>query len=168
MRRQAMCHGAINHARVTRHSAATVLILVAVLIPVATALSAAAVGTHSVRLDSTMFAAQVGSTLHGGSVYAGALPDRSLGQGAIVFTTTGNTFHRVRFQEFFALGSITGAGSVTVIPHSGGTATFAGRLNITRGTGRYRHATGMLRTHGTIDKTGTIKATLKGSFSHRQ
>ena len=51
---------------------------------------------------------QLSSTSSGGSVYAGALPDRSLGHGAIVFGAKGTKTLRVVFREFFALGSIKG------------------------------------------------------------
>jgi hypothetical protein len=74
----------------------------------AIAASTVEAGTHQIKLNSTMFAAQVGSTSSGGSVYAGALPDRSLGHGAIVFGAKGTKTLRVVFREFFALGSIKG------------------------------------------------------------
>lgn len=136
-----------------------------------TALSIAATAhgstTQRVKLDSTMFAAQVGTTTGGGSVYAGALPDPKLGHGAIVFTTTtGNAHQHVTFQEFFALGSIKGKGTVTPTPQKGGQYKLAGSLNITGGTGKYRNASGNLTVAGNINKAGQIMATLKGSFTH--
>jgi hypothetical protein len=122
--------------------------------------------THRVKLDSTMFAAQVGSITGGGSVFAGALPDPRLRHGAIVFTTTGATNLRVTFQEFFALGSINGTGSVTLTPQTSGQEKLAGSLKITGGTGKYHNATGKLIAAGNVNKAGMVKATLKGSFTH--
>jgi hypothetical protein len=120
---------------------------------------------HRVKLDSTMFAAQVGSTASGGSVFAGALPDPSLGHGAIVFSTTGTTRLRVTFHEFFALGSIRGRGSATLTPEQGGRERLAGSFKITGGTGKYRSAAGNLTAAGNINKAGMVMATIKGSFT---
>ena len=125
----------------------------------------ATTATHRVKLDSAMFAAQVGSTTHGGSVYAGAVPDPKLGHGAIVFSTSGRTRLHVSFQEFFALGSLTGSGNVTLVPGSSGQATFTGSLTISGGTAGYQNARGKLRTAGTLDDSGMVQATLKGSFT---
>ena len=122
--------------------------------------------THRVKLDSTMFAANVGSTTTGSNVFAGALPDPRLGHGAIVFSTTGTTNLHVTFQEFFALGSIKGTGSVTATPQTGGQTKLAGSLKITGGTGKYRHATGSLVAAGNVNNAGMLKVTLKGSFAH--
>jgi hypothetical protein len=122
--------------------------------------------THRVKLDSTMFAGQVGSTTSGGSVFAGALPDPRLGHGAIVFSTTGTTHLHVTFQEFFALGSIKGKGSATLTPQTGGQEKLAGSLKITAGTGKYRDAAGNLTAAGNVNKAGMLMATLKGSFIH--
>jgi hypothetical protein len=121
--------------------------------------------THKVKLDSTMFAAQVGSTTTGASVYAGAVPDRTLGHGAIVFNASGTTTLHVDFQEFFALGSIKGTGSVTVVPGTGGQATLTGTFKVTGGTAKYRHARGKLTAAGTINDSGMVMATLRGSFT---
>lgn len=131
-----------------------------------TVASAGGSTTHRVKLDSTMFAAQVGSITGGGSVFAGALPDPRFGHGAIVFSTTGTTNLHVTFQEFFALGSIKGTGSVTLTPQTGGHEELAGSLKITGGTGKYDNATGQLIAAGNVNKAGTVKATLRGSLTH--
>jgi hypothetical protein len=112
-----------------------------------------------------MFAAQVGSTTNGGSVYAGAIPDLKLGHGAIVFSTSGRTRLHVRFQEFFARGSLTGSGNVTLVPGSSGQATFTGSLTISGGTAEYQHARGKLRVAGKLDHSGMVQASIKGSFT---
>ena len=135
--------------------------LAALTIAVATS---AASGGHRIKLDSTMFAAQVGSTTAGGNVFAGALPDPRLGHGAIVFTTTGTAHLHVTFQEFFALGSIKGNGNVTATPHKGGREKLAGSLKITGGTGKYHNASGSLTAAGNANKAGMVMATLRGSF----
>jgi hypothetical protein len=88
-----------------------------------------------------------------------------LGHGAIVFSTTGSTNLRVTFQEFFARGSIKGKGSVALTVGKGGTQKLSGSLKITRGTGRYRGASGKLSAAGNINKAGMMMATLKGSFT---
>ena len=108
------------------------LLATTALLAVASAESGAraAAPSHRVNLDSTMFAAQVGSTTHGADVYAGALPDPRLGHGAIIFSTVGSTHLRVTFQEFFSLGSIRGSGSVTTAPSPGAAEGFTGTLNI--------------------------------------
>jgi len=107
--------------------------------------ASAAVTPHRHRLNSTMFAAQVGSTTTGGSVYAGALPDPRLGHGAIVFSAYGTTHLRVSFQAYFARGSIRGTGRVTVVPGAtGGQSTVTGALKVTGGTGVYNGAHGKL------------------------
>lgn len=121
--------------------------------------------SHRINLDSTMFAAQVGSTTRGASVYAGALPDPKLGHGAIIFSTVGTTHLRVTFQEFFSLGSIRGSGSVTLAPGPGASERFVGSLNVTGGTGKYRAAHGTLSTSGTLDSSGSVMGTIKGSFT---
>lgn len=101
-----------------------------------------------------MFAAQVGWTNAGGDVYDGALVDRRLGHGAIVFSAIGTSDLRVGFHAFFARGSIGGSGTVAFVPGAGGRATFKGLLRITGGTSAYRHATGKLTTAGNLDNTG--------------
>jgi hypothetical protein len=111
-----------------------------------------------------MFAAQVGSTTDGASVYAGALPDRRLGHGAIVFTSRGSAHQTVTFQEFFALGTITGRGSVTLVKHRNGSATFTGSFEISGGSGKYAHAHGSLSANGTLTRSRKAQATLTGSF----
>src|SRR5579862_7208086 len=100
--------------RARRGAAIVATLAVAAVVGVSLAASADGAANHRVKLDSTIFAAQVGSLIAGGSVYAGALPDQELGQGAIIFTTKGRPTVRVSFQEFFALGSIKGTGSVTL------------------------------------------------------
>jgi hypothetical protein len=125
----------------------------------------AAPSPHRVRVNIAMFAAQVGSTNAGGEVYAGALVDRRLGHGAIVFSASGTNDLRVSFHAFFAEGSIEGSGRVTLVPGAGGQATFKGRLKITGGTSAYRHASGKLTTAGNLDGSGTADGTLKGSFA---
>ena len=132
----------------------------------AIAASAGEATTHRVKLNSTMFAAQVGSTSNGGSVYAGALPDPRLGHGAIVFTATGTKTLKVVFREFFARGSIKGAGSITVTRHKGGKATLTGSLKINGGSARYHGAQGKLAARGGINKAGMVRATLKGSLTY--
>ena len=54
---------------------------------------------HQLRLSSTLFAAQVGSTPTGTSVYAGAVVDPRLGHGAAVYSTNVTTAVRVTFHE---------------------------------------------------------------------
>jgi hypothetical protein len=151
----------------TRHRAAfAVPVAAAALAALTIAAPAGGSTVHNVKLDSTTFAAQVGSLTSGGSVFAGALPDPRLGHGAIVFTTTGTTNLHVTFQEFFALGSIKGAGSVALSPLKGGRQKLAGSLKITSGTGKYRNASGKLTAAGNINTAGMLMATLKGSFTH--
>ena len=114
-----------------------------------------------------MFAAQIGSTPTGASVYAGAIVDPRLGHGAAVYSTNGTTAVRVTFHEYFALGSIRGTGRITVVPGAtGGQATFTGALKVTRGTGAYRKAHGKLSATGTIDSTGMTTATLNGAVTY--
>jgi hypothetical protein len=156
----------ISRSNLRRGVATTLALAAAALLTLSLATTAAGSGAHRVNLDSTMFAAQVGSTTNGGSVYAGALPDRTLGQGAIVFTATGKSTVRVTFQEFFARGSVKGVGQATLTPMSGGQSKLTGSFTIKRGTGSYRNATGKLTANGTMNKSGMIQATLKGSFTH--
>lgn len=152
--------------RITRRAALVLPVTVAAFAALTIAATAGGSTIHQVKLDSTMFAAQVGSVTSGGSVFAGALPDPRLGHGAIVFTTTGTTNLNVTFQEFFALGSIKGRGSATLTPTKGGTETLSGSLKITAGTGKYRGAAGKLIAAGKINKAGMVMAALKGSFVH--
>lgn len=162
-----MTHYLFMFKRSQRRGVAIILTMgAAALAAPAIAASAGAAATHQIKLDSTMFAAQVGSTSHGASVYAGALPDPKLGHGAIVFTTTGAKTLKVAFREFFALGSMEGAGSVTVTPRTGGRATLTGWLKINGGSGKYHNVHGKLTAQGTINKAGMIRATLKGSVSY--
>jgi hypothetical protein len=118
---------------------------------------------HTVRLSSTAFAAQVGSLTDGGTVYAGAVVDPKLDHGAIVVTAHGTTTLHVAFQEFFAHGSVKGDGAATLHQASNG-ETLTGRLDVTRGTGRYAGAHGELRITGTIDSSGQIVAAIRGAF----
>jgi hypothetical protein len=124
------------------------------------------VTTHQLRLASTMFAAQVGSTPTGTSVYAGAIVDPRLGHGAAVYSTNGTTAVRVTFHEYLALGSINGIGRITLVPGTaGGPSPFTGELTVTGGTGAYRKAHGKLATTGTINSTGMTTATINGTVT---
>src|SRR5689334_20433053 len=89
-----------RHKIVARSLAAVALAMLAIA-PAGSALTS----TSRVKVNSTVFAAQVGSTTTGSSVFAGAVPDRFLGHGAIVFSTVGTQRLRVTFQAFFSLGS---------------------------------------------------------------
>lgn len=123
--------------------------------------------THEVKLDSTMFAAQVGSTATGGNVYAGAVVDPRLGHGAAVYSANGTTSARVIFHDYLPLGSIRGTGQVTVSPGAArGSSTFTGALKVTAGTGAYSGAHGKLAITGTLDSTGMTTATIRGTFSY--
>jgi len=145
--------------------AIAIIAVAALAIPPAATVAATATA-HTVRLGSTMFAAQVGSTTTGGNVYAGALPDPRLGHGAVVFTAYGTTHLRVSFHAYFALGSIKGTGRVIVVPAAaGGQSTFTGALKVTGGTGEYNGAHGKLTVAGTIDSTGMLLAAIRGTFS---
>jgi hypothetical protein len=133
---------------------------------IAPAASAAAT-VHELKLGSTIFAAQVGSTATGGSVYAGALVDPKLGHGATVYSTDGTTSVRVIFHDYLPLGSISGTGRVTVVPGaSSGPATFTGALKVNGGTGPYNRAHGNLAITGTIDSTDTTMATIRGTVTY--
>ena len=122
---------------------------------------------HQLRLASTMFAAQVGSTPTGTSVYAGAVVDPRLGHGAVVYSTNGTTAVRVTFHEYLPLGSITGTGRITVVPGTaGGPSPFTGALTVTGGAGAYPKAHGKLSAIGTIDSTGMTTATLHGAVTY--
>jgi hypothetical protein len=145
-----------------------------VVTPVAAALamlsiapSASAGGaSHRLELDTSMFAARVGSTTTGGNVDAGALVDARLGHGAIVFSTIGTNKLRVTFHMFFARGSIDGSGTVTLARGGGGHTTLSGPLRVSGGTAAYANAQGRLVVAGTTDKTGMVFATLSGSFTY--
>jgi hypothetical protein len=114
-----------------------------------------------------MFAAQVGSTTTGGSVYAGAVVDPKLGHGAAVYSTNGTTSVRVIFHEYLPLGAIRGTGRVTVVPGAaGGQATFTGALKVRGGTGPYDRAHGKLAITGTVDSTGMTMATIRGTVTY--
>lgn len=130
------------------------------------AATSAASESHRLKLDTTMFAAQVGSTPTGANVYAGTLFDPKLGHGAIVFSTKGKTTLRVMFREFFTRGSISGSGTVTLSPGTGGRAKLSGSFKIDRGTGRYEHARGKLSAAGTSNKAGMVHATFSGSVTY--
>jgi hypothetical protein len=125
-----------------------------------------AAGTHGVRVHSTIFAAQIGSTTTGGRVFAGAVVDPKLHHGAIVFSISGKTAVQVTFHEFFARGSISGSGHVAVVPGTNGRQTFTGSLKVTGGHGEYRNSRGKLKVHGNINRSRMVKATLRGSFTH--
>jgi hypothetical protein len=123
-------------------------------------------GKHGAKLDSTMFAAQIGTTTTGATVFAGAIVDPRLLRGAIVYHTSGTTTLRVGFQEFFASGSIKGSGTVTLVPGTGGQAKLTGAFKITGGTAKYHGARGKFNTTGTFNNDGTVMATLRGSFTY--
>jgi hypothetical protein len=130
------------------------------------ATSDAASGRHPLKLNTAMFAAQVGSISTGGGVYAGALVDPRLGHGAVVFSTKGRTTVRVTFHEYFPRGSMKGTGRVTLIRGSGGQVTLTGSLTIHGGTAKYRHARGTLTANGTINKAGMVQASLDGPATY--
>jgi hypothetical protein len=148
----------------TRWMLATALAAIATFSP--TPIAHATGRHHRARLDSTMFAAEIGTTTTGATVFAGAIIDPKLHRGAIVYHTSGGTTLNVGFQEFFALGSIKGRGSVTLVPGVGGEATLTGAFKITGGTARYRHARGQFTTGGIFNSDGTVMATLKGSLTY--
>lgn len=129
--------------------------------------ASAAMTTHELKLDSTMFAAQIGSTTNGGNVYAGAVVDPRLGHSAAVYSANGTTSVRVIFHEYLSLGSIKGTGRVTIVPSAvAGRSTFTGALKVTSGTGAYDGAHGKLRITGTSDSTGMTTATIRGTFNY--
>jgi hypothetical protein len=132
----------------------------------AAATAAATTVGHRLELDTTVFAAQVGSMGNGGSVYSGALVDPLLDHGAVVFSTTGKSAVRVTFHEFFTQGSIDGSGSVTLVRSSNRHATFTGVLEVSGGSAAYAHAHGRLMAAGTMTKTGMVHATLIGTISY--
>jgi hypothetical protein len=121
---------------------------------------------HRAKLDSTMFAAEIGTTTTGATVFAGAIIDPKLHPGAIVYHTSGSTTLKVGFQEFFAFGSIKGSGTVTLVPGTGGQATLTGAFKISGGTARYRGASGRFTSRGILNSDDTVMATLKGSFTY--
>jgi hypothetical protein len=126
-----------------------------------------AVKAPRLRLDSTMFAAQVGSTPTGTSVYAGAVVDPRLGHGAAVYSANGTTTVRVTFHDYLPLGSINGIGRITVVRGApGGQETFRGALTVTSGTGAYRGAHGKLSATGATDSTGLTTATIRGAVTY--
>jgi len=147
------------------------LILIGVLITLGLSLlgaSAQAAETTTVKLKSVVFAAQVGSTSGGGSVFAGAVIDRALGHGAIVFSSSaGSTKLHTTFHEYFGSGSIAGAGIVTLAPSSSG-ATFTVSVKVTGGTGVYRGAKGRMKGAGTLNSQNMIMMKLSGSFHRRR
>ena len=151
-----------------RHTAVVSTLALAALAALSTAPAAnGAVRAHQLRLASTMFAAQVGSTPNGTSVYAGAVVDPRLGHGAAVYSTNGTTAVRVTFHEYLPLGSINGTGRITVVPGTaGGPSPFTGELTVTGGTGAYRNAHGKLATTGTINSTGMTTATINGTVTY--
>jgi hypothetical protein len=151
-----------------RHKAVVSTLALTVLAALSIAPAATgAVRAHQLRLASTMFAAQVGSTPTGTSVYAGAIVDPRLGHGAAVYSTNGTTAVRVTFHEYLPLGSITGTGRITVVPGTaGGPSPFTGALTVTGGTGAYRKAHGKLSATGTTDSTGTTTATINGAVTY--
>jgi hypothetical protein len=125
------------------------------------------VTAQRLRLASTMFAAQIGSTPTGTNVYAGAVVDPRLGHGAVVYSTNGSTAVRVIFHEYLPLGSITGTGRITVVPGTaGGPSPFTGALRVTGGTGAYGKAHGKLSATGTINSIGMTTATINGAVSY--
>jgi hypothetical protein len=126
----------------------------------------AAARHHRGKLDTTMFAAQIGTTTTGATVFAGAIIDPKLRHGAIVYRASGNTMLKVNFQEFFASGSIKGHCTVTLVPASAGQMTLTGPCKITGGTAKYREARGQFTTRGVFNTDNTAMATLKGSFTY--
>ena len=166
----------MQHARLApnpqRHSkrgtaAVSALALAALAaLSIAPAAHGAARAPH-LRLASTMFAAQVGSTPTGTSVYAGAVVDPRLGHGAAVYSTNGTTAVRVTFHEYLPLGSINGTGRITLVPGTaGGPSPFTGELTVTGGSGEYGKARGKLSATGTIDSTGMTTATINGTVTY--
>jgi hypothetical protein len=121
---------------------------------------------HRAKLGSTMFAAEIGTTTTGATVFAGAIIDPKLHHGAIVYHSSGSTTLKVGFQEFFAQGSINGNGTVTLGPGTGGQQKLSGAFKITGGTGKYHGARGKFNTTGTFNSDDTVMATLKGSFTY--
>jgi hypothetical protein len=153
------------HRRKARHITRTLTLAALASLAIAPIAEGAA-GTHLVKVNSTIFAAQIGSTTTGGRVYAGAVVDPKLRHGAIVFSITGNTALHVTFHEFFARGSISGSGHVAVVPGTNGRQTFTGSLKVTGGTGEYRNSQGKLNAKGNINRQRMVKAALRGSFTH--
>jgi hypothetical protein len=128
--------------------------------------AAAAARGHELKLQSTIFAAQIGSTATGASVYAGAVVDPNLNHGAIVYSTTGSTQVRVIFHEYLALGSITGTGRITEGPATGGGHAFTGTLHVKGGTGEYIRARGTASVNGMIDSKGTTSVIMRGALDY--
>jgi hypothetical protein len=151
-----------------RRTAAASTLALAVIAAVSIAPAASgSLTARRLRLASTMFAAQVGSTPTGPSVYAGAIVDPRLGHGAAVYSTNGTSAVRVTFHEYLALGSINGIGRIAFVPGTaGGPSPFTGELTVTGGSGAYRKAHGKLSATGTINSTGMTTATINGTVTY--
>ncbi len=126
--------------------------------------SAAGAG-RTLHMKTDVFAALIGSTSGGGSVYAGSAIDRTLGHGAIVFSSTaGTTKVKTIIHEYYALGSMSGSGTVLVSPSPSGTsAVFTATVKVTSGTGAYRGAHGKLTASGSLNSQNMVTMKVRGT-----
>lgn len=119
----------------------------------------AAVKKRTVRFASTVQAAAVAPAAGGGTVVAGTITDRRLGDGAAVYRTTAtqNGVQTATFTTFFDRGTFRGRATVRVTPQPDGSVRLEGEGRITKGTGIYKGAKGAFDIgNGTISAAGSI------------
>ena len=152
----------------SRRRAAALSVLVAALVSglALVAMSADAARFKTVNVTGTAKARNVeGDTAAGTST-------GNLGNGAVVFTTKPGAEGSFTgtFTVYDAKGSYSGTtkGTLTLPASESEPAKVSGTITTTRGTGRYRGATGEGTIEGTIAPDGLITLTTKGKMRLRR
>jgi hypothetical protein len=120
------------------------------------AVAAAKPTSHKVNLTArAAIIAVAGSKL----TFAGDISDKTLGKGAVIFTSvvTGDNV-KVSYVTFTAKGTTKGTAAAKATNEPDGSVSYAGTLKITGGTGAYKgaHSTKDLTVTGTVPKDSTI------------
>ena len=151
-----------------RRRLAALSVLVAVLVAglAVAALSAGAARFKTVNVTGTAKARNIEGETAAGTTTG------NLGKGAVVFTTkagANNTFTGT-FTVYDAKGSYSGTteGTLTLPASESEPATVSGTITTTRGTGRYRGATGKGTIEGTTTRDGLITLSTKGTMRMRR
>jgi len=151
-----------RHRLIARLALAVAAALVLVVAPA----TGATKKKHSV--DLSVRAARVATSGDSNTV-AGTFTGPPYGKGAVVYVTTpaANNALAAKYTGYTAKGTVRGTTLVTPTPQPDGTTSFAGTLQVTGGTGRYRGARGKdLKVTGRFDPrenvftfeiTGTVR-----------
>jgi hypothetical protein len=133
------------------------VVVLALAVAVGASSLALARSSHKVRLTSQL--AQVSAT--GNKFVDAGIVSGTYGSGAVVVRSTLNNLSlSFKSTVWYVKGTVSSKGTLTVAAQPDGSATYSGTGKITRGTGRFKGATGTFKVTGTSPPNDTQHATL--------